>query len=180
MDEKRLAYDILCALCDSSLSDELVLYKQHVQEDLKLTDEQMNTYYNLSTLVSLLQPVKPQPKFYKGKVVNQPSENTWSKVFSLIKEQKLEPVPEEPKNTFETEEKFLLLKKYFEEHGKEPVKNEKYEGQKIFRIYKEYHKNQDAMKILNSLRSIVLSTSAIETISEVHQEDTPDVSDIEN
>lgn len=216
MDEKKLAYDILCALCESSLADELSLYRNYIQDDLKLTSEQMDTYYNLPKLVSLLQPVKPQLKFYKGQVINQP-ESGWTKVFNFIQDRKLDVIEEEPKEvcrdckeecetakecedckevcemakecettkelekqseSFETDEKFLLLKKYFQEHGKEPVKNEKYEGQRIFRIYKEFHKNEDAMKVLNGLRFIVVGPS----ISDVNSGmvETPDVSDIEN
>lgn len=208
MDEKKLAYDILCALCESSLADELSLYRNYIQDDLKLTSEQMDTYYNLPKLVSLLQPVKPQLKFYKGQVINQP-ESGWTKVFNLIQDRKLDVIEEEPKEvenvcedckedvcqvventcedtkevekqhtSFETDEKFLLLKKYFQEHGKEPVKNEKYEGQRIFRIYKEFHKNEDAMKILNGLRFIVVGSSIADVNSGMVE--TPDVSDIEN
>lgn len=67
--DETLAYEILNALCQSSLSDELQYYREHIQKDLKLSEDVMNRLYSLPVITALLSP-KIQPiKTYKGEQV---------------------------------------------------------------------------------------------------------------
>jgi hypothetical protein len=65
-DDRTVAWQILCALCESSLADEFDHYFQDVQADLKISDEQMQRVYNLNAICRLLAPEAPRPRLYKG------------------------------------------------------------------------------------------------------------------
>jgi len=55
--DKRMAWRILCALLkESSFGDDFDVFRNVIQRDLHLTNEQMDQLYNLTTLCRLLEP----------------------------------------------------------------------------------------------------------------------------
>ena len=60
--DKQIAFRILCSLCESSLVDDMEDYKNCIQNDLQLSNEQMDRIYNLKTIIKLILP----QKHYKG------------------------------------------------------------------------------------------------------------------
>jgi len=60
-DDKSLAYNILCGLCDSSLATQLQLYRNAVQKVNHLSDDDMERVFSLPSICRLL---RPEPSLY--------------------------------------------------------------------------------------------------------------------
>lgn len=60
--DKQIAFRILCSLCESSFVDDMQDYKNYIQNDLQLSNEQMDRIYNLKTIIKLILP----ERHYKG------------------------------------------------------------------------------------------------------------------
>jgi hypothetical protein len=67
--DRTIAWNILEALCESSIKDEFLHYSSVVQADLKLSDEQMGRLYNMRTISRLLQPTPVPLRYYRGVLV---------------------------------------------------------------------------------------------------------------
>lgn len=78
MTPEQIAYRILDALCDSHWSHEMQEYHDAVQEDLRLTDEQMTKFFSLPTMVNLLRPIAQPDKLYKGRPIKKVS-HRWNR-----------------------------------------------------------------------------------------------------
>lgn len=79
--DRNIAWKILNALCESSLIDEFQYYRSCVQEDLGLTNEEINRLYSLAEICRLLKPEEPNVRLYKGREVK---ESKTSDIFSYI------------------------------------------------------------------------------------------------
>lgn len=68
--DREIAHKILLALAESSMVDELEIFRDEIQADLNLTDEQMERIYNFNSLCFLLKPdAGNYPRYYKGRVI---------------------------------------------------------------------------------------------------------------
>jgi chemotaxis protein histidine kinase CheA len=81
--DRKVAWTILSALCDSSLADEFDHYYKDIQEDLKIPDDQMTRVFNLHAICRLLTPEEPRVRTYKGRQVKPKfSFDSWQPVCS--------------------------------------------------------------------------------------------------
>ena len=78
MSDAEVAYAILGALAESSLADEMLEYAQVVQQDLGLTDTQMELF-QLRKIADALKPVPKPAKHYKGRELGRelPRRTRW-------------------------------------------------------------------------------------------------------
>jgi hypothetical protein len=68
--DREIAYNILLALSESSLSDELKYYRDEVQRDLLLSRDQMDRLYTIEGLARALKPEPEAVRYYKGRKVD--------------------------------------------------------------------------------------------------------------
>jgi hypothetical protein len=64
--DREIAYRILTALCESSIIEEMNYYKNYIQRDLLLSDDEINRVYSLKTITELLKPLPEVVRTYKG------------------------------------------------------------------------------------------------------------------
>jgi hypothetical protein len=70
IDARILAHRILQSLCDSSLATEFQEFRFEVQQELKLSDEEMKIY-DFQNVVELLRPIQLPRRHFKGREVRR-------------------------------------------------------------------------------------------------------------
>ena len=65
-EDKKIAMKILEAMCLTSIVSEWDLYRRVIQDELDLSDSDMEKYYSLYSICGILQPEPPVQRLFKG------------------------------------------------------------------------------------------------------------------
>lgn len=65
-EDKKIAMRILEAMCLTSIVSEWDLYRRVIQDELDLSDSDMEKYYSLYSICGILQPEPPVQRLFKG------------------------------------------------------------------------------------------------------------------